>query len=177
MSATYRFLFTFTLLAALTAARPALATSMGVTSNLVEPGGWSVGDANSTHQSWDVKTANTGNLPDVSYNVAGASLTDPTHSVASPGFITGTSNYYAFSGDYGATADIYNHGGSSTGMGTHVIVQIGSSVNPDEESFPGHGTSAFLDSIHALPTWPMSLSPAAPISRRSASTKSSTSRA
>lgn len=125
---------------------PALAytTSMGVESGFTEPEYWSVGDAGSTYQEWDVKSANTGNTPDQGYDTAGATLTDPTHSVTSPGFVTGTSNFYSFSGDFGATADIYNQGGAG---GTHVIIQIGASLNPDEESFPGHKTGVFLDSL------------------------------
>jgi hypothetical protein len=122
-------------------------SSLGIDSGFVDPGGWSVGDAGSTHQIWNAKTASLGNLPDQGYNVAGATLTAPTHSVKSPGFgPTSTGNFYSFSGDFGATADIYNHGGSSS-LGTHVIVQIGASLNPDEESFPGHGTGVFLDSL------------------------------
>lgn len=132
-------------------AQAAFVTSLGVDSKLLEPAEWSVGDAGSTHQMWDAKTASSGNLPDQEYDTAGATLTDPTHSVKSPGFgPTSTSNFYAFSGDFGATADIYNHGGSTAGVGTHVIVQVGASLNPDEESFPGHGTGVYLDSMKLL---------------------------
>lgn len=143
----YAFLLAAACLAVAPTARAGFVTSLGVTSNLVEPAGWSVGDPLSTHQVWDAKAANTGNLPDQAYDVAGASLTDPTHSVVAPGFRTGTSNFYSFSANYGATADIYNHGTSPSGNGTHVIVQIGSSVNPDQESFPGHGTGTLLDTV------------------------------
>ena len=120
-------------------------TSLGVDNHFVAPSGWSVGDAGSTYQEWNAKTASSGVSPDVGYDVAGAALTGPTHSVKSPGFgPTSTQNYYAFSGDYGATADIYNHGGAG---GTHIIVQVGTSLNPDQESFPGHGTGVYLDSL------------------------------
>ena len=122
-------------------------TSLGVTSNLLEPAGWSVGDALSTHQIWDAKSAASGSLPDQGYNVGGATLTSPTHSLKPPGLLTGTSNYYAFSGHHGATADVYNHATAPAGVGTHVIVQVGSSVNPDVDSFPGQGTGVFLNSL------------------------------
>lgn len=102
-------------------------TTFGVDNHFVGPSGWSVGDAGSTYQEWDAKTAGAGATPDVGYDVAGASLTGSTHSVKAPGFgPTSTSNYYAFGGDFGATADIYNHGGAG---GTHVIVQVGTSLN------------------------------------------------
>ena len=130
-----------------TTAQAGFTSSLGVETHFLEPGGWNVGDALSTHQTWDYVGANTGNLPDISYDVDGALLTNPTWSVKAPGFRTGTSNFYSFSGDFGATADIYNHGGLPAGVGTHVIVQIGNSLNPDAESFPGQGTGVYLDSL------------------------------
>ncbi|MCO6042905.1 hypothetical protein NG895_03195 [Aeoliella sp. ICT_H6.2] len=125
-------------------------SSLQVTSGFEEPSGWSVGDAGSTHQVWDYKTGSADNLPDRGYDVAGATLTEPTHSVLSPGFQSGTYNFYSFAGDYSAAADIYNHGGAAEGLGTHVMVQIGSSQNPDEDSLPGHGTGVYLESLQIV---------------------------
>lgn len=140
-------------------------TSLGVENLFNEPTGWSVGDANSTYQEWNAKSASTGNLADQGYTTNPGSLTDPTHAAKSPGFVTGSTNFYSFTGHYGATADIYNHGGSSGGggfgssFGTHVIVQIGTSQNPDELSWAsygdgthdelvtGHGVGAFWDTL------------------------------
>jgi hypothetical protein len=36
------------------------------------------------------------------------------------------------------------------GVGTHVIVQIGNTLNPDAESFPGQGTGVYLDSLQIV---------------------------
>lgn len=79
----YLLMFSVALLiagAAASTARAGFATTLGIPSNLLEPGGWSVGDALSTHQIWDAKTSASGNLPDQGYDVAGASLSSPTHS-------------------------------------------------------------------------------------------------
>lgn len=143
-------------------------TTLGLENTFYEPAGWTVGDLNSTYQQWNDKDATTGNLPDQGYTTIPGSLTDPTHSAKSPGFLTGTSNFYSFSTHYGATADIYNHGGSSgpggysSTSGTHVIVQIGTSQNADPlawatygdgthgELVAGHGVGVFWDSLQLL---------------------------
>ena len=130
----------------------AFMSDLGIETSLLEPAGWNVGDAGSTHQVWDNKAAAMLNVPDRTYNTAGATLTAPTHSVKYPGFRSSTGNYYSFGGgefggDFGATADIYNHGGPATGMGTHVIVQVGATLNPEAVSFPGHGTGVYLNSM------------------------------
>ncbi len=130
-------------------------TSLGVENQFYGPAGWNVGDLNSTYQEWDAKLTGTGNLPDHGYQTNPAGLTDPTHGVKSPGFRTGSSNFYSFSGDYGATADIYNHGGFASGYGTHVIVQTGSTVNHDSDAWAasaselvsGHGMGNYWESL------------------------------
>lgn len=112
------------------------ATSLGADYTPLDPVGWSVGDADSTSQTWDTKDvgANPDTTPD-SYNVGGATLTAPAHGVDSPGFMASSGNWYAYAGDYDAYATVYTQGGSSgsgsfdSTYGTHVIVQIGSSIN------------------------------------------------
>lgn len=143
-------------------------TTLGIENTFYEPAGWSVGDVNSTYQEWNDKDATTGNLADQGYTTNPSSLTDATHSAKAPGFITGTSNFYSFSTHYGATADIYNHGGSSGGggygptFGTHVIVQVGTSQNQDEATWAtygdgshtefaaGHGVGVFWDTLQLV---------------------------
>lgn len=136
-----------------TTASAGYVTTLGVENQFLNPAGWNGGDPNSTYQEWDYLATASGNSPDHGYVTNPTGLDTPTFSVKSPGFVSGSHNFYSFSADYGATADIYNHGGSSgTGSfgsesGTHVIVQVGTSVNSDEESFPGHGTGVYLDSL------------------------------
>ena len=139
-------------------------TSLGVENQFYEPAGWPVGVADSTYQQWDSKAATTGNLPDRGYQVDPAGLTAPTHDVKPPGFRTGSSNFYSFSGDYVATADVYNHGGASGSggygptYGTHVIVQTGSAVNHDPatwasdttELVAGHGVGNYWESLELV---------------------------
>ena len=93
--------------------------------SLVTPGFWSIGDANTTYQHWDAFTSSTNNAPDVGVSSPGA----PNLAAVSPGFLSGSNNFYAFSGDYGINADIANHTGAGTGLGTHVIVQTGATLN------------------------------------------------
>ncbi len=119
----------------------AFTTSLFVQNGFLEPSGWAVGDPHTTHQVWDSKTEFSGedNLPDMGYNSAGETLIAPTHSVRDPGFRSGTNNFYSFEGDYSAYADITNHGGAASGLGTHVVVQIGASLNG--------GVGVYLSSI------------------------------
>jgi hypothetical protein len=139
-------------------------TSLGVENRFLDPAGWSVGDAGSTYQEWDAKPATTGNLPDHGYQTNPAGLADPTHDAKLPGFRTGTSNFYSFAADHGATADVYNHGGAGgsggygPGYGTHVIVQTGSAVNRDPaawaegatELVTGHGLGNYWESLEVV---------------------------
>ncbi len=133
-------------------------TSFGVENGFVEPIAWSVGDAGGTRNEWDTLLFATGNTPDVASDANPAGLDPATFSVKPPGFRSGTSNFYAFGGDFGATADVFNHGGSSGGSGfgpdagTHVIVQMGTSVNNDlslgfPELVEGHGVGNVWDSL------------------------------
>lgn len=105
-----------------TGAGPALASSF------VSPTGWTPGDTGSTYQEWSFYAADTGNEPDVARVTDGAALAAPVVSVTPPAFATSSGNFYSFGSGYGVTADIPNYG---TGPGTHVIVQIEASVNPD----------------------------------------------
>jgi len=127
-----------------TAAFVALACTTGsafagfrATTDFVDPAHWSAGDANTTYQEWDVFATVAASAPDVGVTVNPTITTAPTSRAIAPGFIASSGNYYAFSGPYGFEADIYNHGGASgvgglpAGSGTHVIVQIAASMNPD----------------------------------------------
>jgi hypothetical protein len=134
-------------------------TSFGVDNHFVEPSGWTVNDPGSTYQEWDVKSASAGNLPDHGYVVNPTGLTDPTHSVKTPGFKTGTNNFYTFSSHFGGIANISNHGGTG---GTHVFVQIGTSVNGNKSTYEsygdgshgplveGHGVGVFWDTLKII---------------------------
>lgn len=118
--------------------------SFAAATSFVEPGSWSVGDVNSTYQEWDILTQNppNSNLPDIGSNMNPAITSDPTLTAIDtdpfvPGgpFISGSANFYSFSQDYGTQTDIFNHGGSAgtgglpAGSGTHVIIQIATSLN------------------------------------------------
>ncbi len=122
---------TFATIAIVGSTNQAFATA----TSFLAPGSWSVGDANTTYQEWDTFDGTTPFAPDAGLNVNPAITTSPSVSVVPPGFVAGSGNFYAFSGDYGFTADIYNHGGSSgsgglpAGSGTHVIVQTSSTLN------------------------------------------------
>lgn len=122
---------TIAAVAVMGAAGQAFATA----TSFLAPGSWSVGDANTTYQEWDTFGGTAPFAPDAGLNVIPAITTSPSVSVVPPGFVAGSGNFYAFSGDYGFTADIYNHGGSSgsgglpAGSGTHVIVQTSSTLN------------------------------------------------
>lgn len=151
MSLQIRMVFAITLLHLFAGTSEAFVSSLGVPNSFLEPVGWDVGDTGSTHQVWDVLTASTGNLPDHAYDTAGVVLSNPTLAAKPPGYgPTGNSNFYSFVGDFGAIANIYNHGIESSGLGTHVIVQIGSNLNPDQISFPGHGTGVYLDTLRII---------------------------
>ena len=96
------------------------------------PAGWSAGSTYSTYQEWG---ANPGvgmdGAPNVASNTAGATLASPTLGVTG-GFTAGSGGYYAFAGNYAVTARVKNHTAAvGTDLGTHVIVQAYSSLNPD----------------------------------------------
>ncbi len=76
------------------------------------------GSADTTSNEWDVFASQVFNAPDVS---ADASHAGSTVSVSGPGFVSGSGNFYAFSGSYAADADIVAP--SVAGAGTHVVVQ------------------------------------------------------
>ncbi|HEY4760046.1 MAG TPA: PEP-CTERM sorting domain-containing protein [Thermoguttaceae bacterium] len=100
----------------------------------VNPSGWTTSSPGSTYQEWDVFASATGNVPDFGHVTTSAGLDSPLASVASPGFVTGSNNFYSFSTDYGISANLFNHGGSSgaggypAGYGTHVIIQTASTL-------------------------------------------------
>jgi len=104
----------------------------------VQPGYWNVGDLNTTYQDWGTFNSVTAATPNLGYHANPAIGAGPTTAADSPAAIAGSGNYYSFNGDYGFSADIYNHGGSfgavvlPAGSGTHVIVQISSTLNGDD---------------------------------------------
>lgn len=102
------------------------------------PGEWNVGDIGSTNQEWDQMFAPSGNSPDISHVTNPAGLTTPTLSATSPGFPTGSFNFYGLA-NYGGVADIPNHTGYGSSYGTHVIVQTSATIN-DEPSLGGPGS-------------------------------------
>ena len=151
-------MLSLTTLAGAGVAQAGYTTSFGVENHFVDPVSWNIGDLNSTYNEWDAKSAAIGNTPDHGTTTNPAGLTDATLDVKSPGFRSGTGVFYSFSNHYGATADIYNHGGTSGAgtynatYGTHVIIQTGSSQNPDlqagfTELVTGHGFGNFWDSM------------------------------
>lgn len=94
----------------------------------VEPAGWNVGVSGSTNQTWDALFVAANNAPDAGfYTTNPAIATAPSLSALSPGFATGTQNFYSFTGDYPVTASIYNHGTAGSN-GTHVIVQTSATL-------------------------------------------------
>ena len=91
------------------------------------PTGWSIGDANSTYQEWDVFSGISGNVPDVGIHFP-ASFT-PTFSATSSALVTTSShNFYWYDGDYQWKADIDNYGVGGFGEGTRVIVQTAATL-------------------------------------------------
>ena len=100
---------------------------IGTTQYFVEPGGWTVGDVNSTYQVWDDLVAATGNTPDAGYSSNPAISSLPTLG-ATPGYVTGSGNFYRWDTDYTIDADIFNHNTGGTD-GTHVIVQTTATTN------------------------------------------------
>lgn len=103
--------------------------------SFVTPGSWAVGDTNTTYQEWDTFGGSAPFSPDAGLNVHPTITTSSNASVVLPGIVASSGNFYSFGADYGFTADIYNHGGSSgsgglpAGLGTHVIVQTSSTLN------------------------------------------------
>lgn len=107
----------------------ALSTVASASLNFHEPGSWNVGDSGSTYQQWDVFTATIGNTPDVgvnnSYGIA-------TVDVKSPGFVSGSGNFYAFGGDFGAIVNVPNATVPTPPAplhGTHIILQFNMGLN------------------------------------------------
>ncbi len=99
-------------------AAPAFATDA---TSFVDPSFF--GDANTTSNEWDVFSSQVFNAPDVA--------ADSTHSgsvlnVSGPGFVSGSSNFYAFGGSYNADADIVAP--TLASAGTHVTVQTSGTV-------------------------------------------------
>ena len=82
-----------------------------------------MGDADTTSNEWDVFFAPVGNTPDVSED---ATYSGSTVAVSSPGFTSGSQNFYAFGGSYEVAASIVAP--EVSGAGTHVVVQLANTV-------------------------------------------------
>ena len=113
------------------------------------PQHWSISNALTTYQEWDVLTMRSGNTPDFGWSSNPAGLSQPTLSTASPAFVSGSANFYSFSGNYSIESVIFGHGGAGgggtpAGYGTHVIVQTAASVYSDG------GSSVFADSVRIV---------------------------
>ncbi len=119
-----------------------LITAPALGGEFLAPAWWGLGDTGTTYQQWDFLTAGTGNVPDIGRMTDGTTLPDPTLSVTPPAFVTGSGNFYSFSGPYSVETDIPNYG---SGAGTHVIVQTSASMNPDPNA--GGPASVYLDSL------------------------------
>lgn len=102
--------------------------------NFVNADWSSLTDPLTTSQLWyNLGSSNSAGVPD-SYTLTGlaASTLVPT----SPGYRTGSGNFYSFMGNYSATATVYNYGGadgSAVTGGTYVTLQTAASINPDFE--------------------------------------------
>lgn len=98
--------------------------------NFYEPAGWNVGDAGSTYQLWhefpDVDNAPV--EPDAGGWIGSPT---PTLTIAPPAYMPGPGRTYSVAAPYGVTAAISNPDPAGAGLGTHVVVQIAASVNPD----------------------------------------------
>ena len=106
----------------------AWSVSPALASGFVNPTGWTPGGPGSTYQEWRFFAADTGNEPDFGRITDGTPLPLPTVSVTPPAFATSSGNFYAFGGGYSVSAEVPNYG---SGPGTHVIVQVEATVNPD----------------------------------------------
>ena len=111
------------------------------------PSAWSVGDAGTSYNEWDVFAGSAGNAPDV-----GTTGGSSTVSTVYPGYTSGSSNLYSHASAYSATAsmDTPSIAGSS---GTHVIVQtaatlgmMGASISSMQIDVDGTLYSPFAES-------------------------------
>lgn len=100
-------------------ATPALAVDA---TSFVDPSGWSVGDAGTSYNEWDVLAVSSGNAPDVGSNYGSS-----TASTVYPGYVSGSSNFYSHASDYSATAAMDTPSVAAS-SGTHVIVQTASTL-------------------------------------------------
>ena len=114
---------------------------IGTAQYFVEPGGWSVGDVNSTYQVWDDLSSATGNTPDVGFSTNPAIASLPTLG-ATPGYVTGSGNFYRWDTDYTIAAEVDNHNTGGTD-GTHIIVQTTATAN--ESVSVVDGTTEIVD--------------------------------
>lgn len=132
----FGFLFLFAGLVACVSAKPAQAA-------FLLPGTWTVGDANTTSQTWTADPLLGVPAGWVQNNLSqGSSNPGPDPTLAVTGaFNASSGGYYSFSGNYQTTATIENHTGGA-GVGTHVIVQYASTAtDPEYHESGAYGTS------------------------------------
>ncbi|MEC7696543.1 MAG: PEP-CTERM sorting domain-containing protein [Planctomycetota bacterium] len=128
--------------------------------SFADPSGWSVGDAGTSYNEWDVLAGSAGNAPDVGTNYGASTL-----STVYPGYTSGSDNFYSHASDFSATAsmDTPSIAGSS---GTHVIVQtaatlgmMGASISSMQIDAGGTLYSPFAESTLFLGTVSSSYGP------------------
>ena len=124
------------------------------------PSAWSVGDAGTSYNEWDVFAGSAGNAPDVGTNHGSS-----TASTVYPGFTSGSDNFYSPTGAFtvSASMDTPSIAGSS---GTHVIVQtaatlgmMGASISSMQIDVDGTLYSPFDESTLFLGTVSSSYGP------------------
>lgn len=100
--------------------------------SFVGPVDWQVGDPLSTAQEWDLFAGALNNQPEVQSVTNPVLIESPILSALSPGFLSSSANFYAFSGDYTVEATIPNHDANTpVGYGTLVRLQTAVTLNPD----------------------------------------------
>jgi len=90
--------------------------------SFADPSGWSVGDAGTSYNEWDVIVNSAGNAPDVGSNYGSSTL-----GTVYPGYISGSSNLYSHASDYVGTATMDTPSVAAS-SGTHVIVQTAATL-------------------------------------------------
>jgi hypothetical protein len=128
--------------------------------SFADPSAWSLGDAGTSYNEWDVFAGSAGNAPDVGTNFGSSTV-----STVYPGYTSGSDNFYSHASDYSASAtmDTPSIAGSS---GTHVVVQtaatlgmMGASISSMQIDVGGTLYSPFAESTLFLGTVSSSYGP------------------
>lgn len=100
-----------------------------------DPSGWSVGEANTTYNEWDVFASSTGNTPDIGSNYGSSTV-----STVYPGYISGSQNFYSHASAYDITAMI-EAPSLGAGSSTQVLIQTASTLGDADATL--YGVSIF----------------------------------